>query len=698
MNAPLVQKVLTFVDAHNGPKDQGLAMARALLPLNCDEYTLAASILYPTVAAQPTLCKTLADEFDKTISKLILGVLQMETIHRVQEGKTKNTAQQGQIDNLRKMLLAMVDDIRVVLIKLSERLEILKAHKDDEEIKQKAIAQEVMDYYVPLANRLGLGHLKWQLEDWSFRYLDPQTYKMISKALSKRRLEREELIENMITELKSLLGEINLSGTIITGRAKHIYSIHRKMHRKQVPFEQLYDTSALRILVPTIDDCYAVLGIVHARWPHIQVEFDDYIANPKPNGYQSIHTAISRSDGTPVEIQIRTFQMHEQAELGVAAHWKYKENQTAQGSYEDKIAWLRKVLDWQASFSDSAQQDDLYQQAFSDRVYVFSPAGEVFDLPAGATSLDFAYLIHTTIGHRCRGAKVNQKLVPLTQPLKTGDQVDIVTAKEENPSRDWMRPENNFLTTQHAIRKVRHWFRQLDHDKYIQSGQIAWDKAAKQKGIPKQDLTAVAKRFNFKSETALFAALGSGDLQVASILSQLHSEEKPPLNEEALIPIQQSGEANSTKQSVEFNGINANTLLTQLAKCCNPIPGDKVLGFITQGRGISIHRSDCHNILKALKEKPEKVIETAWKEKSNSTFRLQLMIEAEDRPGLLLDVSNLIKQMNLSILSLQTHVNEKKQTAHIQLVLALKEADSAKKVIQRIKQINSVIEAHRSNY
>lgn len=691
--SPLIQSACDFVETHNGKLQDGLAMANTLLPLNCDANTIAASILYPSIAARPTLCKPLLETLDKSLFKLISGVLKMETIHQVHRENDRITGQQNQIDNLRKMLLAMVDDIRVVLIKLADRLITLEYSKTADEKTQQDLAQEVMDYYVPLANRLGLGHLKWQLEDWCFRYLNPTAYQTISKALNKRRPEREQHIQEMIAKLKNLLQEIHLQGTSITGRAKHIYSIHRKMQRKQVPFEQLYDTNALRILVPTIENCYAVLSIVHAQWPHIPNEFDDYIANPKSNGYQSIHTAITRSDGTPVEIQIRTFAMHEQAELGIAAHWKYKENHTKQSSYEDKIAWLRDVLDWQKTFSDK-EQDNIFQKAFSDRVYVFSPIGDAFDLPAGATALDFAYLIHTNIGHRCKGAKINGKLTPLTQPLKTGDHVEILTAKEGQPSRDWLRTELGFLTTMHAIRKVRHWFLHQELDKHIQAGAAIWEKAAKPKGFKKSDLLPIAKHFNFKNENGLLAALGTGDIHVSNILHQLAPSEKAEVSE-TKTAVKIATDIQSTPSSFDLTE-SGGTLLTQLAKCCNPIPGDIIMGYITQGKGITVHQAQCSNLKKALKDRPEKVIDIHWKDKQDHAYRLQLSITSEDHPGLINDITSVISHMNLSILTFQSYVNEKENIANIKLSIALKNDQSSKTIIQRLRQVSGVIHVERS--
>lgn len=698
---PLIDQARVFVSNNTDNADAlqfAQDMVDVLQSLNCDPKTIAAGQLYPLVSQKPTLSKQVSEHFGTAIYKLISGALQMETIHQANQHANKHTAQQNQIDNLRKMLLAMVSDIRVVLIKLSERLVMLQSSKQDSASSQKKLAKEVMDYYVPLANRLGFGHLKWQLEDWAFRYSNPDDYQKISKALNKRRQDRENTIQVMMSELKTLSQPLQLADFSIAGRAKHIYSIYRKMQRKQIAFEQLFDTSALRIMVPTIDDCYAVLSVVHARWPHIQQEFDDYIAKPKANGYQSIHTAIMKKDGTPVEIQIRTFDMHEKAELGVAAHWKYKENSQQQGTYEEKIAWLREVLDWQKAFDDSSDESKLYQQAFADRTYVFSPNGDVFDLPAGATALDFAYLVHTNVGHRCRGAKINGKLTPLTQPLVTGDRVEIVTGKENQPSRDWMRRENNFLVSKHAIQKVRHWFKQQDISQYIHEGQAIWEKVAKQKSLSKVDLTPTIRHFNFKTQDALFAAIGRGDLQIGNVVHHLVSGDEDHLPSQKISDqpiVKSASQAAPDTQIFDLSQPNGSALLMQLARCCNPIPGDSILGYITKGKGISVHQAHCQNILAALRDRPEKVIEINWKDKADSVYRLQLSILSEDHPGLLLDISNLIRQLNLSILAMNSSVNEKTQMAHILLTLAVQHIDSSKTIIQKLGQVTGVIKVER---
>lgn len=673
---------------------QGLAMAELLIGLNCDSDTIIASIWYPILLYNETVTaakqKTLLSPI---VKKLIDGAVRMNLIHQARGKKNRETAQQNQIDNLRKMLLAMVDDIRTVLIKLSERLIVLKNLKSCEPDVQRQIAQDVMDYYAPLANRLGIGQLKWQLEDLAFRYLNSEEYQAIFKALNHERVEREQLIHTMMKTLQTLLEAHQIKGARISGRAKHIYSIYRKVTKKHIPFERLFDMSALRILVPTVADCYETLGVVHAKWQHIPAEFDDYIAKPKPNGYQSIHTAVMQNNH-PVEIQIRTIDMHEKAELGIAAHWKYKENKKTHSTYEEKITWLREVLDWQKTVDSESRKNTLFQDAFSDRVYVFSPEGDVFDLPAGSTPLDFAYLVHTEIGHRCRGAKVNNKIIPLTHVLDTGDCIEIQTAKEPHPSHDWLRPELHFLKTIQAIRKVRHWFKQKNYQKYLAEGEDLWEKTAKQKGFQKTDLEKLVLHFHFKNVEMLLAALGSGDLSITALTHQLIQQPSPVKNPHTHLSRKISHSRVLTNEE-RFSIHSGARLLTQLARCCHPIPGDAVMGYITQGRGISVHKSNCQNMQKSLSEKPERIIDINWKSQEQKSYRVRLMISSEDRTGLLKDISGLLAQHHISILSLQSHVNANTQLAGIMLEIEFTTETLLTELIKQLKQVNGVLSVSR---
>jgi GTP pyrophosphokinase len=677
----LVSKAIQFVEGDEKLLRHGLSIADVLLPLHCDSYTIAASILLPSLIEKPTRTKSLIDTFDKPLYRLIAGAIQMNSLQLLKHSANNTTAAQNQIDNLRKMLLAMVDDVRVVLLKLADCLVMLNNLTQATAEKQQQAAQVVMDYFVPLANRLGLGQLKWQLEDRAFYYLNNKAYEDIAKALNKRAKARETSIQELNNVFENKLKAAGITQFSISGRAKHIYSIYSKMQRKKVPFEQLYDTQALRILVNDVDACYAVLSIVNDEWQSIAHEFDDYIAHPKSNGYQSIHTAIVFHD-IPIEIQIRTFDMHAIAELGYAAHWKYKEKSSVESSYEEKIKWLRELLDWQQTFNEIQEEDNVYQQAFADRVYVFSPAGDVYDLPAGATPLDFAYLIHTNVGHRCKGAKINGKLMALTVELKTGDRVEIMTRSEIQPSRDWLRAELHYITTTNAARKIRHWFLQQEQQQHVQSGMALWDKAMKQKSAKKYVVGEIAKALRYKHVDLFFAALGTGELHLQQALNQLDETDSKPL------PVKE--------QVVEVKPVDyalAGSLLSQVAKCCNPIPGDDILGYITQGKGISIHRTTCFNIRRALEERPEKVMEMHWKADVARIFRVTLKIVCDENVSS--NIAQLMMQLKTQIVAINCVMNEDDRDVVIELVLALSETAMVKKIMQRILQIEHVVSVER---
>ncbi|MFN3586477.1 MAG: RelA/SpoT family protein, partial [Moraxellaceae bacterium] len=512
----------------------GLAMADILADLRLDQESLMAAVLYRAVREGKTTQAVIEKEFGHDIAHLIDGVLRMAAISQVINPDRRRPGfghSQQQLDNVRRMLVAMIDDVRVALIKLAERTFAIREIKDASPERRLRVAREIFDIYAPLAHRLGIGHIKWELEDLSFRYLEPEAYKHIAQLLDEKRLDRDEYIQNVITTLKDMLGRMGMQADV-TGRAKHIYSIWRKMQRKKISFSEVYDVRAVRILVPEVRDCYAALGVVHSLWKHIPREFDDYIATPKENGYRSLHTAVIGPAGKPLEVQIRTFEMHEEAELGVCAHWVYKEGaQAAKGAgkdagYESKIAWLRQVLEWQEDMGDSQLDDfaDQLNQAIHDeRIYVFTRDGHVIDLQAGATPLDFAYHIHTDVGHGCRGAKVNGRIVPLNYKLQTGEQVDIMTTRGGAPSRDWLSASLGYLHTSRAQAKVRHWFKQQDREKNIAAGRELIDRECARLAInlSRGDLDAVAPALNLKTGEDVLAALGAGDVRVGQLIAQL---------------------------------------------------------------------------------------------------------------------------------------------------------------------------------
>ncbi len=668
---------------------QGLKIADELLALNCDNYTIAAGIVYPTLYYFDPSPELIAQHTPTEVSSLALGVRKMDAIQQINQAKNS-----GRADNLRKMCLAMVDDVRIVLIKLAEQLVILKYLRHGPADQQRQVAQQIAHVFAPLANRLGLGQMKWQMEDFAFRYLNPVEYREISQALKMRRQDREIFIKNFIQQLHQALEQAGVHSAEITGRAKHIYSIYRKIQRKKVDFSQIYDASAVRVLVKTIEDCYKTLSVAHSAWPPIHAEFDDYIAKPKPNGYRSIHTVVVSPENINVEIQIRTFQMHEESELGVAAHWQYKEGGAKISGYAEKINWLRHIMDWQKEVS--TPQDNLYRKIFEDRVYVFTPNGDVYDLEAGATPLDFAYHVHSDLGHRCRGAKVNDTIVPLNHPLRTGDQVFIITGKELNPSRDWLNPTAHYLKTSAALHKVRNWFKRQEQKNHLALGQTQLEKLARREGLTKSDIEKAPAHFKFKNLQELFIAIGSGTLGAMSVLNKIKQpghDEKPT---ELFIP-EKILDKPVTGKMGEFQIEGIGNLLTQLARCCNPIPGDAILGYITKGRGITIHQQTCRNLQYTLKRHPERLFAVNWGKDTKNAYHVAIYIEADDRAGLIRDISNIIAAQHLSLLGLNTHVDKLNNKAFINLTIDIKNLVSLKKILQQLTQITGVIRVRRGS-
>ena len=592
----------------------------------------------------------------------------------------------AQADNLRKMILAIVDDPRAVLIKLAEKIVWLSAVKDDQCIDKQQAGEIAMQLYAPLANRLGIGQLKWQLEDLAFRYTQPERYFEISKGLKMRRVEREDFVIHMKKNITDLFDKAGIKKINLTGRAKHIYSIHRKIDRKNVSLNEIYDSTALRILVNSLEDCYEALSIIHTHWTPIEQEFDDYIAKPKPNGYQSIHTAIQVPEKGNVEIQIRTFDMHNSAELGLAAHWKYKEGSTKQDSFEEKIELLRSLLDWQKNKNQALDQHS-YHTIFGDRVYVFSPNGEVFSLPTGSTALDFAYLIHTQVGHRCQGAKINGKLSPLTKPLRTGDHVHIVRGKDDKPSRDWLNPQLGYLQTNQAINKVKVYFRKQAYDNNLSIGESIWEKACRRNEIKRNSIDAVVSRFNFKNPKDLLAALGANDITTQAIVNAIKELSTPGSSTPPL-----SIKKSSPNDSVNTKGFiisGVDNLISKVGKCCRPIPGDRIIGYITQGRGITIHKQTCRNILIAKEQNCSRLIDVEWG--TQTEFAVTLKIQASERQGLVNEITNAIIKSKMKLLGLSTFTDPVKNTTYINIDLEVKQIDELQKLTTKLNEINDII-------
>jgi GTP pyrophosphokinase len=669
---------------------QGLMMAEILLDLHLDGDTIAAAIVYSSVHYGDLNLDDVRDHLGASVAKLVQGSIQMDAIRSLPSLTSENFAQ---IENVRKMLLAMAQDMRVVIIKLAERTSIMRTiDLLDAKLRQQ-ISQETMDIYAPLANRLGIGQLKWELEDRCLHFLKPEIYKDIANHLHETLIDREAYIEDIIHKIKTLLQEGGIQNFEVKGRAKHIYSIYRKMQKKKMTIDQLFDLNAVRILVDSVEDCYAALSLLHHLGEGIPSEFDDYIATPKPNGYRSIHTVIVGPKNKNVEIQIRTFEMHQESEHGVAAHWQYKETKQQKSGYQAKIAWLRQVLEWQKELVKTGQKLEQTQEAvLEDRVYVFTPTSEILELPQGATPLDFAYTVHSEVGHRCRGAKINGALVPLTYTLNTGEQVEILTSKQPNPSRDWLNSHLGYLKTSRAKAKVHHWFKLQDYDKNVTDGQNLIERECHRLGFHEIDFEKIAHKIHYKNKKDMFAAVGSGDLRSIQILNAIQSQrESAKKVEEKTVAVRLPSKLTPTGISVEGIG----NLLTHTAQCCKPVPGDRIIGFITKGFGVSIHHQDCQNIANINAENQTRLVEVDWGAETKNIYPVELFIEAYDRSGLVRDITTLVANEKLNIVGLNSVTDKTASSAHIHLTIEIQGLSMLNKIIDRIKHIPNIVDVKR---
>ncbi|WNC69422.1 GTP diphosphokinase [Thalassotalea nanhaiensis] len=679
-------------------QQKALEMVEILVGLNMDKDSLSAAMIVPLIEADIICLDVVEETYGKAIYTLVKGVNQMDAIRSLQQPNGVHLGS-GQVDNIRKMLLSMVEDVRAVVIKLAERVCNLRYVKTADEESRVLAAKESANIYAPLANRLGIGQLKWELEDISFRYLHPNTYKKIAKLLDDKRLVREEYMTNFVANIQRQLDQLNIKG-IVYGRPKHIYSIWKKMKQKSLDFDQLFDVRAIRIVVDELQDCYGALGVVHTSWKHLASEFDDYVATPKPNGYQSIHTVVLGPEGKSVEVQIRTQQMHDDAELGVAAHWRYKEGNASgkAGSFDEKINWLRKLLQWQEDVSASEELvDELRNEVFEDRIYVFTPNGDVIDMPNGATPLDFAYYIHSNVGHCCIGAKVAGRIVPFTYKLKTGEQLEILTSKKPNPSRDWLNPGLGYINTTRARAKVQAFFKHLDKDKHIQSGKETLELELQRHDLIDVDFNPILKRFNVNNLKDLYAVIGSGQVKVLQVVHQLQfqlDKLKPAAEVDPKMVIRQQSE----KHQVDSNGITVSgvgNLLTHMAKCCQPVPGDNIQGFITQGRGISVHRGDCDQLQNSLKQSPERQVDVQWGDKIQQNYQVAIQITAGDRQGLLRDVTTIIANEKVNVLDMSSRMDNKHRIYIMQFKLELASTQVLERLVSKIDQLDDVIAVKR---
>ena len=680
----------------------GQEMVEILCQLNMDDATLQAALVFPYCEQHALSEDDIYEEFGGEIRDLIVGVRRMDAIKSLHARKVKGSgfaekSDEQHIDSIRRMLLAMVEDVRAVVIKMAERICALQQVKKADEETRVMVARECASIYAPLANRLGIGQLKWELEDLAFRYLHPITYKQIAHQLDGKRRERAEYIETIVGDLQGLLDSEEIRAEVY-GRPKHIFSIWKKMQKKRLTFEQLFDIRAVRIIAERLQDCYAALGTVHASYKHLPNEFDDYIATPKPNGYQSIHTVIVGPEGKSVEIQIRTQKMHQDAELGVAAHWKYKEGSTGkQSGYDERINWLRRILAWQEEVAESGDLvEELRSQVFDDRVYVFTPKGDVIDLPQGATPLDFAYYIHSNVGHRCIGAKVNGRIVPFTYLLQSGDQIEVLTGKEPNPSRDWMHPGLGYVHSSRARATIHSFFKKQDRDKNLAAGKELLERELQRAHLPAKVPNEAFEKFNLQTIDDLYTAVGAGDVRVMQVINFIHHLQEPPAPEPEISPkvkTRKTAAGTGKKDAVVVQGVGH--LMSQLANCCKPVPGEAILGYITQGRGVSVHKESCDQLQHLLSQHPERQIEVNWSQELKVGFETGIDIFCHDRTGLLRDITTVLANENVPLLGVNSLSDKNRQTALITISIEVHDLDTVSKVLTRLRQLKGVTDAKR---
>ena len=669
------------------------AVADILNDLHLDYETLAAAMLHDVVEDTEVTLDDVRENFGPAIARMVDGVTKMDRIGEFQQEAAAGTEDQEQSENLRKLLLAMAEDVRVVLIKLADRLHNMRTLEHLGPQSQRRIARETMEIYAPLANRLGIWQVKWELEDLALSYLQPQAYQELVRLLNEKREDREDYIAKVISILKDELAKAGIKATV-TGRPKHINSIYRKMQRKRLDFDQIFDMRAVRILVDEEKDCYAALGIVHGLWRHIPKEFDDYIANPKENLYRSLHTAVVGPEGRNLEIQIRTEEMHRHAELGVAAHWRYKEGSSADTGYEEKIAWLRQLLEWKDEERSANDFVDRFKsEAFQERVYVLTPQGRIIDLPQGATPLDFAYAVHTEVGHRCRGAKVNGRIMPLTHALRNGEQVEVLTARQGGPSRDWMNTHLGYLKTSRARSRVRSWFRHQEFENNASAGRAILDRELNRVGITKLTTDKLAERFKFKQVDDFLAAIGHGDV-TAGQLARAANELLPRQDELVVQPRRAPRKELSTTDS-GFKVYGVGNLLTTTARCCKPVPNDPIVGYITRGRGVTIHRQDCGNVLRLQGDDRDRLIEVEWGAAGEDGYQVDIAIEAYDRSGLLRDITAELANEKINLVGVNTLTDKQDGMARMSLTLEIADISQLSRVLSKIAQLPNVVEARR---
>jgi GTP pyrophosphokinase len=674
------------------PLAHALGAADILIALRLDHEAIAAALLAPALELVPDTAPKIRERFGRTIADLVEGVGRMNEIGALSNRHVpakKPEQQAAQLEALRKMLLAMVEDVRVVLIKLASHTQALRhvVKADDDALRHEA-AEFAREIFAPLANRLGVWQLKWELEDLAFRVLDPGTYQRVARLLDEKRIDRERYIDGVIALLKGELTRAGI-GAEVAGRPKHIFSIHKKMARKSIDFASLYDVRAVRVLVDSVKDCYAALGLVHQLWSPIPKEFDDYIARPKSNHYRSLHTAVIGPEDKAIEVQIRTYEMHQHSELGVAAHWRYKEGRRQDPGYDEKIAWLRQILEWKDAVNDAGELVEQFRIGlFDDAVYVLTPQGKVIDLPKGSTPIDFAYHVHTELGHRCRGARVDGAMVPLNTPLSNGQRVEILAAKQGGPSRDWLNAQLGYLKSQGARTKVRQWFNRRNYETAVGQGRALLEKELQRHGMTALNLDKVAADAGYGKLNDFLADLGRGKIgpkQLGIALQGKELSQPSPAPEKTVVPRRPRANA---KDSVLIVGVDK--LLTVPAKCCKPVPPDPIIGFVTRGRGVSVHRAACTNVKRL---DPKRRVSAEWGQAGGETFAVEIDVEAIDRTGLLRDISEVLSRERINVTA--TNSLSSKLAARMRFTLEVGNLDQLKRTLAMIREIRGVTRAIR---
>jgi GTP pyrophosphokinase len=671
--------------------EHAVGTARNVAALRLDADARAAGLLFAVPAYLPGAEEKLKESFGAAVASLVAGITRLNALRVITRTAARGKDSQSQAEVLRKMLLAMVEDIRVVLLRLASRTQTLRWFSRAPDAERAQLARETLDIYAPLANRLGVWQLKWELEDLSFRYLEPALYKRIAGLLEDRRSERERFVEQAIAALADELARAGIRAEI-TGRPKHLYSIYTKMRAKSLDFSQIHDVSGVRVLVDEAKDCYAVLGVVHNLWAPIPREFDDYISRPKANLYRSLHTAVIGPEGKALEVQIRTHEMHRDAELGVAAHWRYKEGaKSASGKgdpFDDKIAWLRQMLAWRDEIVDRSDWMEQSKHAvLDDSVYVLTPQGRVIDLPQGATPVDFAYALHSDVGHRCRGAKVNGAIVPLDYRLKNAEAIEIITAKTGGPSRDWLNPALGYISSSRARNKVRQWFNSREIASVVAAGRAAVERELQREGRRAASLEDLAKRLGFGEPDKLFAAVGREEIGPRQLQTALRGEAEPAP------PAAQPHRARAAEPGRGILVVGVDRLLTQLARCCKPAPPDRISGFVTKGRGVSVHRRDCASLERLVERFPERIIGAEWGKRGAQAYPVDIVVRGNDRQGLLRDVTETLVREGTNLIAAKTQTRN--EVASMYFTVEVEDIDQLRRALSAIEDVRGVLAAAR---